>query len=44
MSPEREATPSLLGAEHRLKKRVKIIKNIFFNFTYFSDQTMALKA
>ena len=42
MSPEREVTPSLLGAEHKLKKRIKSNKFVFFNFTYSLDQIMAL--
>ena len=42
VSSERETTPSLLGAEHKLKKRIKSNKSFFFNFTYSLDQTMAL--
>ena len=34
VSPEREATPSLLGAEHKLKKRIKLI-NLFFSIYLF---------
>ena len=42
MSFDIEATPSLLDGEHKLKKKTKITKFIFFNFAYFLDQTMAL--
>ena len=39
---KKEATSSLLAVEHKLKKRIKSNKFIFFNFTYSLDQTMAL--
>jgi len=44
VSFDREATPSSLEVEHKLKRRVKIIKYIFFNFICFSNQTKALMA
>ena len=41
MSPERETTPSLLGAEHKLKKRIKSNKSlsnkIYESWEYTAD-------
>ena len=44
VSFDKEATPSSLEAEHKLKRKIKIIKYIFFNFICFSNQTKALMA
>jgi len=44
VSFDKEATPSSLEVEHRLKRKIKIIKYIFFNFIGFSSQIKVLVA
>jgi len=44
VSFDKEATPSSLEVEHKLKRKIKITKYIFFNFICFSNQIMALMA
>jgi hypothetical protein len=44
VSSDREAIPSSLEVEHKLKKRIKNNKLPFFNAIYSSNQIKALMA